>query len=213
MRIRIFFHKTEHMRFTGHLDLHKTWERTFRRARLPLAYSQGFHPQPRLSLACALPLGLTSSAEVLDAWLESELPTETIQMQMEAALPPGIYLSGLEIITGPVPALQTLVRSAEYQITLLESMANLDARLEKLLSAEDIPAERRGKIYNLRPLIEDLQRLADTAEGLPCLQALLAARESATGRPDALLTALNLDPLAARVHRTRLLFAPHLPSV
>ena len=46
MRIRITFSKTAAMRYTGHLDLHRAWERTFRRAGLPLAYSQGFHPQP-----------------------------------------------------------------------------------------------------------------------------------------------------------------------
>jgi radical SAM-linked protein len=53
------------MRYTGHLDLHRAWERTFRRARLPLAYSQGFHPQPRLNLACALPL---ASPAIVKSW-------------------------------------------------------------------------------------------------------------------------------------------------
>ena len=52
------------MRFTGHLDLHRAWERTFRRAHLPLAYTQGFHPQPRIQLAGALPLGFTVSSYV-----------------------------------------------------------------------------------------------------------------------------------------------------
>jgi radical SAM-linked protein len=70
MRLRITFAKTEAMRFTGHLDLHRTWERCFRRARLPLAYTQGFNPHPRLNLAAALPLGFTSQGEMIDAWLE-----------------------------------------------------------------------------------------------------------------------------------------------
>ena len=61
------------MRFTGHLDLHRAWERTFRRAGLPLAYSQGFNPHPRLNLASALPLGFTSEGEVIDVWLEQDL--------------------------------------------------------------------------------------------------------------------------------------------
>ncbi len=59
-RLRLTFAKTAAMRYTGHLDLHTTWERTLRRARLPLAYSQGFHPQPKIQLASALPLGFTS---------------------------------------------------------------------------------------------------------------------------------------------------------
>ena len=74
MRLRITFHKTAAMRYTGHLDLHKTWERTIRRARLPLAYSQGYHPQPRLNVASALPLGFTSECELLDLWLADEVP-------------------------------------------------------------------------------------------------------------------------------------------
>jgi radical SAM-linked protein len=77
VRVRIHFHKTEAMRFTGHLDLHKAWERALRRAgsrsALRLAYSQGFHPQPRIHLACALPLGFTSECEVVDVWLENEI--------------------------------------------------------------------------------------------------------------------------------------------
>lgn len=78
MRLRLTFAKTDAMRFTGNLDLHRTWERTIRRAGLPLAYSQGFHPQPRLNLASALPLGFTSQFEMVDVWLENEMPLEQI---------------------------------------------------------------------------------------------------------------------------------------
>jgi radical SAM-linked protein len=71
MRIQITFSKTGAMRFTGHLDLHRAWERTFRRAALPLAYSQGYNPRPKMNLASALPLGFTSECEVIDVRLES----------------------------------------------------------------------------------------------------------------------------------------------
>ena len=57
-RLRITYSKTAALRYTSNLDMHKIWERALRRARLPLAYSQGFHPQPRLTQACPLPLGL-----------------------------------------------------------------------------------------------------------------------------------------------------------
>ena len=61
MRIRVTFAKTEPMRFTSHLDLFRAWERTFRRAGLPILFSQGYNPRPRMQLAAALPLGFTSS--------------------------------------------------------------------------------------------------------------------------------------------------------
>jgi radical SAM-linked protein len=81
IRIRISFSKFGAMQYVGHLDLHKSWERTFRRSGLPLEYSQGFHPQPHLNLACALPVGFTSQCELLDAWLEQELPLQISWMR------------------------------------------------------------------------------------------------------------------------------------
>ncbi len=212
MRYRIFFDKTSAMQYTGHLDLHKTWERTFRRANLPLAYSQGFHPQPRLNLACALPLGFTSQAEVLDVWLEQDLELAEVQSTLLPALPPGIHVKSIAKVNEREAALQVQVESAEYEITLLEPLPDLDGRMAALLSAASLPRERRNKPYDLRPLIESLSRLADSPDGLPRLQARLSARASATGRPEELLEALGFRPEAARVHRTRLFFANPDPA-
>lgn len=107
MRVRITFSKTDAMKYVGHLDLHRTWERTFRRSGLPLAYSQGFHPQPRLNLACALPLGFTSQCEILDAWLEQDIPLDEIRQVVSGALPPGLEIHTLGDIDANSPALQT----------------------------------------------------------------------------------------------------------
>ena len=68
------------MQFTGHLDLILTWERTFRRASLPLAYSEGFNPRPIINLAAPLPLGFISTAEIGDFWLSEYLnPGEVLE--------------------------------------------------------------------------------------------------------------------------------------
>jgi radical SAM-linked protein len=206
MRIRIAFSKTEAMRYTGHLDLHRAWERTFRRAGLPLAYSQGFHPQPKLNLACALPLGFTSECELIDAWLDTALPTSNIQDALASAVPPGIRIHSLEEIDPKSPALQTQVQSAVYWVTLLDPLPDLDARLARIVSAASLPRLRRGKSYDLRPLIEGIQRLPDYADGLPHLEMRLAARESATGRPEEVLAELGVGIEAARVHRVQLHF-------
>jgi len=206
MRIRITFSKTAAMRYTGHLDLQRAWERTFRRAGLPLAYSQGFHPQPKLNLACALPLGFTSECEVIDAWLEAVLSNSDIQTALAGALPPGIRIHTLEEIDPRSPALQTQVQSTEYWVTLLDALPDLDARLERVLSASSIPRQRRGKSYDLRPLIEEIQHLEDGTDHLPRLAMRLAARESATGRPEEVLAELGVGIEAARVHRIKLYF-------
>ncbi len=194
------------MRFTGHLDLHRTWERTFRRAGLPLAYSHGFHPQPRINLACALPLGFTSQSEVADVWLQADLPVPDIRAALNRAVPPGIEIMDVEEMDPRLPALQTQVLSAEYLITLLDYTAQLDDRIADLLSNSSLPRERRGKAYDLRPLIEELLRLPNDDQGHPRLLVRLAARAGATGRPEELLTALEITPESARVHRTRLFF-------
>lgn len=207
MRIRISFWKTEAMRFTGHLDLHKTWERTLRRAGLPLAYSQGFHPQPRISLACALPLGFTSQCELVDIWLANVLELDFIHNALKPALPPGILVTHIEVIHLPLPSMQSLVQSAEYQITLLEAPTHLDEKIASILLAEALPRNRRNKVYDLRPLIELLERLPDDPEGLAQLRAILTARDGATGRPEELVEALGFSPLNARYHRTHLIIA------
>jgi len=66
MRIRVKFAKTEPMRFTSHLDLYRAWERLLRRADVPLVFSQGYNPRPRIQLAAPLPLGITSNCEIID---------------------------------------------------------------------------------------------------------------------------------------------------
>ncbi len=76
IRLRITFAKSPAMRFTGHLDLHRAWERTFRRAGLPLAYSEGFNPHPKLSLPLPRSVGVESDDELLCLWVEREPPAD-----------------------------------------------------------------------------------------------------------------------------------------
>lgn len=92
MRIRITFVKQGALRYTGHLDLHKLWERAARRAELPLAYSQGFHPQPKMNMAAALPLGFSSRCEVMDMRLEQDIPLENLPARLNTTLPSGLQV-------------------------------------------------------------------------------------------------------------------------
>lgn len=206
MRLRISFAKTEQMRYTGHLDLHRTWERTLRRAGLPLAYSQGFHPQPRINLAAALPLGFTSECELADIWLEELLPVEQIRSALDRAVPPGITVLKIHQVSEKAVALQTLVVAAEYSITLMDQNPHLDQDIHDLLAEPTLPRERRGKQYDLRLLVEDLQRISDDEQQRPRLLVRLTSRPGATGRPEEVLSALGIDPTSALIHRRRLMF-------
>lgn len=207
MRIRITFIKQGALRYTGHLDLHKLWERAARRAELPLAYSQGFHPQPRMNMAAALPLGFSSRCEVMDMKLEHDIPLGDLPTRLNETLPSGLQVVGVEQVDERAPALQTQVESAEYEVTLTEALdrAELERKMDSVLETKSLPRERRGKIYDLRPLIEVLKLLPD---GKLFMQ--LRAREGATGRPEEVLDVLGIAFEETRIERTRLIFKrPH----
>lgn len=208
MRIQITFSKQGALRYTGHLDLHKLWERAARRAELPLAYSQGFHPQPKISMAAALPLGFASRCEVLDMKLEKDIPLDGLRETLQATLPPGIEILALEAVDDRAPALQTRVVSAEYEVTLLEPVdgSELKRRVDSTLQATSLPRSRRDKEYDLRPLIEALSLLPASANGEEKIFMRLAAREGATGRPEEVLDVLGIAFEKARIERTRLIF-------
>jgi radical SAM-linked protein len=204
-RLRLTFSKTAAMRYTGHLDLHATWERTMRRAGLPLAYSQGFHPQPKIQLASALPLGFTSECEMGDVWLETAHDLAEARARLERAAPPGIVIHALAEVPEGTPKLQVALRAAEYQALIASTLSaeELDARIAALLAQTEIPRVRREKKYDLRPLIETLARAASDDLG-HTLVMRLAAREGATGRPEEVVEALGHSAAEARFHRQRL---------
>jgi len=203
MRIRITFVKQGALRYTGHLDLHKLWERAARRAELPLAYSQGFHPQPKMNMAAALPLGFSSRCEVMDMKLEQDIPLETLPTRLNSTLPSGLQVVDVEQVDERAPALQTQVMSAEYEVSLTEAVdvSELKRKVDSMIESKSISRERRGKTYDLRPLIEEVSLLSDGK-----IFMRLAAREGATGRPEEMLDVLGIAFEGTRIERTRLIF-------
>ncbi len=202
MRIRITFQKLGALRYTGHLDLHKLWERAARRAELPLAYSQGFHPQPKMNIAAALPLGFSSRCEVLDMRLEHDIELDGLVEKLQGTLPTGIQVTNVESVDERAPTLQTQVVSAEYEVSLAEAgfESEVKRKIESVLESESIVRTRREKEYDLRPLIEAL----DLMDGKILMK--LAAREGATGRPEEVLDMLGIAFEDTRIERTRLIF-------
>jgi len=228
MRIRITFSKQGALRYTGHLDLRTLLERAARRAAVPLAYSQGFHPSPKIQIACALPLGFSSRAEIMDMWLTTECEvfaqhtvSARLRIDLQAALPNDIQILEIKPVDDRAPALQTQVIAAEYEVTLPDdtsttlreaplwgsaSASDLTSRLSAVMDAESLPRERRGKAYDLRPLIESLEAAPAEGSGKRRIQMRLTARAGATGRPEEVLSALGIPPESVRVERTRLIF-------
>lgn len=207
-RIRIFYDKVGPLCYTSNLDLHKMLERMMRRAHIPVAYTQGFHPQPRINQACPLPLGLTSNAEIIDVWINGDLTLLEIENAFRQASPPGFEIQRVKEVDLSLPAIQTQVIASEYQITFLEEVdfSLLETRIHSLMEAESIRRERRGKTYDLRPFIEDLCLEHEPDLDNPHMIMRLSAREGATGRADETLDALGIDPMDSRITRTKLFF-------
>jgi len=212
MRIRITFAKQGALRYTGHLDLHKLWERAARRAELPLAYSHGFHPQPKMNMAAALPLGFSSRCEVMDMKLEHDIPLDGLPMRLNTTLPSGIQVKNVEQVDEGSPALQTQVASSEYDVTLTEAVdaSELKRKIVSVMDSYSIIRERRGKTYDLRPLIEELSVAPGSSHSGRGVEVKvfmrLAAREGATGRPEEVLDVLGIAFEETRIERTRLIF-------
>ena len=202
---RIIFSKTDQMRFTGHLDLILTWERTFRRADLPLAYSEGFSPRPALNLAAPLPLGYTSTGEIGDFWLYEHTTRDLLFNQLTDALPPGIKLGEIiEIADIHGPKLPSLVLAASYQAELIDSEPDLEQNIKEILHSKSLSRVRKDKKYDLRPLILDLLQISSGPHDQRILMTLTML-QGATGRPDEVLAALGVLPARARICRTEII--------
>lgn len=204
-RLRFRFSKVGPARYISHLDLARTLERALNRARLPVAYTQGFNRRPRLQFAAALPLGFTSEAELGDVWLLEAVDPEKAHEQMMSRMAPGIAVHRVWEVPLAAPAMQAITVETTFQAYLPPEIegTGLRERIAAFLAAESVLRERRGKRYNLRPLVYELS-LAETADAGRQLTLRLALREGATGRPDEVLDALELNPLDLHLHRTRI---------
>lgn len=206
-RLRLTFGKAGPTRFIGHLDLARTLERSLNRAEIPLAYTQGYNPRPRLQFAAALPLGFTSDCELADIWLLECADLADAKMKMIKAMAPGIVVHSLVEVDLKNGAVQNDIRAATYRVVMLDPLdfALLKRRIEELMLSETIIRERRGKTYDLRPLIEELS-WTETSDNQITLVMQLSLLPAKTGRPDEVLMAIELDPLAARIHRNAFIF-------
>jgi len=158
MRIFLKFHKNPEVRWISHLDLIKVWERAVRRARLPIALSQGFNPRPKMSLATALAVGVSSDAEYIEMELTEELPLKEILQRISSQMPSGLPVIEIGTLPEKSPALMSLVFSSLYRITLPQSneIEKLQTALTALMAEKQLVLNyqnREGKTISqdLRP--------------------------------------------------------------
>lgn len=209
-RLRIRFSREEEIKYISHLDLMRLWQRALNRAGIAVAYSEGFSPHPRMSLAAPLALGVTSEAElmdvVLDKWSSPHAFTEAVSRQ----LPAGVKIGGVFNTPLTLPSLQSQVRFAEYAVKLEtdKPQADIEKDINDLLEKESLPWEHQRdtgpKRYDLRKLIDDLW-VVEHCDGECTLGMRLRCDSSGSGRPEQVAAALGFEKYPLSIHRTRLI--------
>ena len=201
---RITYKIGEALRYTATLNVHKIWERYFRRARIPLAYSKGFHPQPRINQAMPLPLGMLSEYELLDFWTEvdeNRIPLEQIKEKLAQTFQPGIKITSVDEILTKEKSLQSMVQSVKYHAIQFYKSEDEQSRMSvsALLAKDEIIRVRRKKEYDLRPRI--LYLASEENNGMIEYQMHLTALPGLSGRPDEVLAALGHEINYFRITR------------
>lgn len=201
-RIQIIFRKADSARFLSHLDLISTLEFALRRARLPVALSEGFNPRPRLSLAAPLAVGHLGENELMEVILTEPFRPADVADRLQAALPPGItILRSDEVPLEGKPAAARL-HTAVYGIDLPAPLADLEDRIANLLSMEQLVIDEthNGKLRrrDVRPLILSLDSVR-TDEIV-----LEAAIGAGSVRPEQVLALLEIPTDGVRITRRQI---------
>jgi radical SAM-linked protein len=211
-RLRLKFSRGDKLKYLSHLDLMRLWERALRRAGLSIAYSEGFSPHPRISLASPLAVGITSSAELMDIFLARHVATGVFLQQLEPQLPDGIDIIEVTPVQLDLPSLQSQVRHAEYEVVLETGRQAGDIRpsISSLLASHEFPwhhARDTGeRHYDLRPLIDDIW-LIGCRDGMCRLGMRLKCDPSGSGRPEQVAKALGFAGAPRSIERTKLILA------
>ncbi|MBU0494918.1 MAG: TIGR03936 family radical SAM-associated protein [Chloroflexi bacterium] len=212
-RLRVTYARREAVMYISHLDTMRLWERALRRGNIPLAYSQGFRPKPRIAIGAPLPVGYLSEGELMDLYLSRRLTPYAFMRQMDPVLPAGVQLVGVEEINPRLPSLQSQIRAAEYRVAFCSAVlpGAIGEQLQQLLDATNLPTrvERRDgqtKDYDLRPLIEDLW-LYRWHEEHCTVGMRLRIGNGPAGRPEEVIQAMDDSATIQVIERTRLIVA------
>lgn len=211
-RLRIKFSRGEPLKYLSHLDLMRLWERALRRAGISPAYSEGFSPHPRISMASPLAVGVTSRAEMMDIFTQSRISPGVFVERIKPQLPDGIEVLEVVPVNPHSPSMQSCLRFAEYILTVHSGMnaEEVEKAIKCLLEKEQLPwhhsRDSSEKYYDLRPLIDHLW-LVEKQENAARIGMRLRCDASGTGRPEQVARALGYEGAPVSIERTSLVFS------
>jgi radical SAM-linked protein len=209
-RLRVRFVRGDEIKYISHLDIMRLWERALTRAGIRIAYSEGFSPHPRLSLAAPLAVGVTGESELLDVYTADTVSPHWFSDAVEIQLPAGISILGVQQIGATIPSLQSRVYQAEYRIEVekADGPDDIESAIASLLSLETIPwsheRDTGKREYDLRKLIDDI-RLESSNDEQCTITMLLRCGSSGSGRPEQISCALGFKRYPLSISRTKLI--------
>jgi len=212
-KVLIKYTKLNRMKFLSHLELIRVVERALRRAEIPLKFSQGFNPHPKISFAAPLPVGVSSEGEYMHIELEREIDLDKFRKKINLLLPSGIKFILIKYVDEKADSLMSIVNYGSYAVKCpIKSKFNnvmICKAMENFLKKEEIPYEKRSnktkkvKIINIREMIKDLY-LLDYDEEEFYLKMVLATGSRGNLKPEVVIEKLkNFEDLDIDISKTR----------
>ena len=208
-RLRISFSRGEALKYISHLDIIRLWERALRRAQIRLAYSEGFSPHPRISLAAPLSVGITSEVELMDVTVANQVSPHWFSAAAGRQLPAGMEIGSVYPIAPSVPSLQSQVRFAAYEVDIEteKGAAEIETTISHILALEQLPwhhyRDTGRRDYDLRVLIDDIW-LVGPERGGYTIGMRLRCDSNGSGRPEQVAAALGFTDHPRAIRRTKL---------
>ncbi|HEX5919354.1 MAG TPA: TIGR03936 family radical SAM-associated protein [Nocardioides sp.] len=192
-RLRVRYAKRGRLRFTSHRDFSRAFERAVFRARIPMAYSSGFNPHPRISYAGAAPTGSASEAEYLELALAQVVVPAEVHAMLDEALPPGLDV--IEVVESPGGSLADLLEGSRWRIALVADRDAVTDAVTRFLAADEVLVERMTKKgmreFDARGAVVSLAALAGDDEGPRTTLDVVLRHGTPAVRPDDVLRGLE----------------------
>lgn len=221
VKIQYQFKRSTPLRFLSHLDQQRLFQRAFRRANMPVEYSQGFNPHPRMSFALAMSVGLTSDGEYGEVIVSEDIDVETFISRMNKVLPNGLEIVSAKICGEGVGSLSAALSKSVYRIRIKvipeTDLAALAEAIQSYLALPQILIQKRNKRgkyveKDIRPFIESIAVFADPDTDKVNIKMTLIYIEQQCVKPEQILESINnqnsavflIDP-TIEIHREKLL--------
>lgn len=193
-KLRIRYAKRGRMRFTSHRDFGRAFERAIRRAALPIGYSSGYTPHPKISYAGASPTGAASEAEFLEIGLTRPMEPADVRAALDVALPPGLDV--VDVVVSPGGALADLLQASRWLIELPEvSREAAQASVETFLAREEVLVERMTKrglrTFDCRAAVVRLHVDEQAGSDGCAILDLVVRHDTPSVRPDDVISGLR----------------------